>query len=356
MPLTILRNDITKIKADAIVNTSNPKPIIGSGCDAGIHKAAGPALLEARRKIGAIGVGQVKATPAFGLNARYVFHAVSPVWQDGNHGERYLLRRCYEEALRLAVEMGCESVAFPLLSAGNYGFPPDLALEIAVDTFRDFLEEHEMQILLTVFRENIFALSEQRFRRVESYVDEHYVESKLKEEYLRPRNVCAAKTAPPEAVPMEASLSVPQPKKKPKLEPFDEILSMFRADPKKADSLEDMLQQTDAGFSETLLELIDKTGKRDSEIYKKANVDRKLFSKIRSNPSYKPSKTTALAFAVALELDLAGTQDLIGRAGFTLTHSSKMDIIVEFFILNKCYDIHEININLLRFDQPRLGL
>ena len=356
MPLEIIRNDITNMKADAIVNTANPRPVIGSGCDAGIHKKAGPQLLEARQKIGNIGVGQVAATPAFGLNANYVFHAVGPVWQNGQQGEAILLRQCYESALQMALEYQCESIAFPLLATGNYGFPKALALEIALDVFSRFLLQHEMQIWLVVFNKDAFALSEQLFHSVKSYIDEHYIQETLEAEYSVPEDrpdegrrrrrmrFSGALRAEKAASEMMESSAVYEAEAAPLVcaKPF-------------APSLEDLLEKTDAGFSETLLKLIDKTGKKDSEIYKKANVDRKLFSKIRNDPDYHPLKTTALAFAIALELDLPATQDLIGRAGFTLTRSSKLDIIVEYFIRSKRYNIHEINMTLFDFDQPRLG-
>ena len=186
MPFQIVRNDITKMQVDAVVNTANPRPVVGSGCDAGIHKKAGPQLLEARKKIGNIGVGQVAATPAFGLDAKYVFHAVGPVWQDGLHGEETLLQSCYENALRLALENNCESIAFPLMATGNYGFPKPLALRIALKVFRKFLLRHEMQIYLVVFDKTAFALSENLVASVESYIDEHYIQDKIEDEYLLP--------------------------------------------------------------------------------------------------------------------------------------------------------------------------
>lgn len=347
MPFEIIRNDITRVQADAIVNTANPRPVIGSGCDAAIHKAAGPRLLEARQQIGSIGVGQVRATPAFDLPAKFVLHAVSPVWEDGLHGEEILLRRTYENALRLAVEQGCESVAFPLLSAGNYGFPKDRALQIALSVFSAFLLQYDLQIWLVVFKSDTLALSEKLFHAVRSFVDEHYVETQLAEEYGDPeeerrliRRLRHARRLQ-ETIPEDAA---------------DDAPMASAALAKAAPDLQELLDKTDAGFSETLLKLIDKTGKKDSDIYKKANVDRKLFSKIRNNPDYKPSKTTALAFAIALELDLEATQDLIRRAGYTLTHSSRLDIIVEYFIRSKNYDIFDINITLFDYDQPRLGM
>ena len=253
MPFEIVRNDIVNMQVDAVVNTANLNPVIGSGVDSGIHKKAGHELLAARQKIGCIEFGDAVITPGFGLDAKYVIHTVGPIWEDGNHGEEQILSSCYRKSLALAKEHECESIAFPLIATGNYDFPKPLALQSAVREISTFL------------------------------------------------------------------------------------LGL------------------DAGFSETLLQLIDRTGKKDSEIYKKANVDRKLFSKIRNNMDYKPSKTTALAFALALELDVDETKDFIGRAGFALSHSSKFDVIVKYFLVNRNYNVFELNEVLFAFDQPLIG-
>lgn len=357
MPFEIVRNDIVNMQVDAIVNTANPKPIIGYGCDAGIHKKAGPELLQAREKIGAIGVGQVAITPGFDLDAEYVLHAVGPIWQDGTHNEEKLLRQCYDKALSLAWEYKCESIAFPLLSAGNHGFPKALALQIAIAAFSSFLMEHEMQIYLVVFSDDAFALSEKLFHSVASYIDENYILDKKLDEYgvADKRDVREAELMQiRRALERQRNLRYQQ-----ELLADEECVvqsvAMGVDEDASAYDLADLLDETDAGFSETLLLLIDRTGKKDSEIYKKANVDRKLFSKIRNNKNYKPSKSTALAFAIALELDLDETKDFIGRAGYALTHSSKFDIIVEYFIKKRNFNIHEINLALFEFDQSLLG-
>lgn len=357
MPFEIVRNDIVNMQVDAIVNTANPKPIIGYGCDAGIHKKAGPELLQARKKVGAIGVGQVAITPGFDLDAEYVLHAVGPIWQDGAHNEEKLLRQCYDKALSLAWEYKCESIAFPLLSAGNHGFPKPLALQIAIAAFSSFLMEHEMQIYLVVFSDDAFALSEKLFHSVASYIDENYILDKKLDEYgvADKRDIREAELMQiRRALERQRNLRYQQ-----ELLADEECIvqsvAMGVDEDTSAYDLADLLDETDAGFSETLLLLIDRTGKKDSEIYKKANVDRKLFSKIRNNKNYKPSKSTALAFSIALELDLDETKDFIGRAGFALTHSSKFDIIVEYFIKKRNFNIHEINLALFEFDQSLLG-
>ena len=353
MPFEIVRNDIVNMDVDAIVNTANHKPVIGSGTDAGIHHKAGKNLILARQKIGDIPVGSSALTPGFDLSAKYVIHTVSPRWQDGASGEEQLLKNCYESALELARENNCESIAFPLLATGNNGFPKALALEIAIGVFSKFLLENDMHIYLVVFGREAFTLSEKLFHSVKSYIDEKYVETKTVDEYDilcengsddYETDICFM-PAPRRDLPEElfpcASVSFG--------------MSAQKALPKSMDSLEDMLKNLDAGFSETLLKLIDKTGKKDSEIYKKANVDRKLFSKIRNNPNYKPSKSTALAFAIALELNLEETKEFIAKAGYALSHSSQFDIIIEFFIANNDYDMFRINETLFAFDQNLLG-
>ena len=329
MPFEIVRNDIVNMKVDAIVNTANPRPIIGAGTDKAVHDKAGARLLLARKEIGNIAVGEAAITPAFDLDANYVIHTAGPIWRDGKSSEEALLASCFKNSLRLAKEKECESIAFPLISTGSYGFPKPLALQIAVREISSFLMENEMQVYLVVFEKQSFELSEKLFKSVSSYIDANYVSDKMNLEYgtskLRRRDY-------EEMLLHESSY---------------EITS-------KMPNLDGMLNNLDRGFSETLLDLIDKTGKKDSEIYKKANVDRKLFSKIRNNVNYKPSKATALAFAIALELDLDETSDLLSRAGYALSQSSKFDVIVRYFIENKKYDIFEINSALFRFDQPLL--
>ncbi len=371
MPFSIVRNDITRMKADAIVNTANPRPVVGAGTDAAVHRAAGPDLLEARRAIGDIPVGRTAVTPGFGLPARYVIHAVGPVWQGGEAGEEALLRQCYDSALARAAELGCASVAFPLLSAGIYGFPRDRALRVAESAFRAFLADHEMMIWLVVFDKGSFAVSEVLFRAVESFLDETYVEEKLKEEYRgsrrergafrpfrSPRREEAARRqeAEREAVLSDSVIlsSAPAAPGIP-IGPEEGKLPPLGAAGAGEEDLNAWLRQMDRGFSETLLALIDASGETDAAVYKRANVDRKLFSKIRSNPDYRPSKPTALAFAFALGLDLEGTRDLLARAGYALSHSSKFDLIVEYFLSRGVYDLFQVNEILFSFDQPLIG-
>ena len=358
MPFEIVRNDIVNMHVDAVVNTANPKPIIGYGVDAGIHKKAGPELLAARKQVGRIHAGEVAVTPGFALDAKYVIHAVCPVWQDGKRGEEQLLRQCYDRALQAALDHHCESIAFPLLSAGNNGFPKPLALQVAINTISSFLMEHEMQIYLVVFNRNAVALSEKLFHSVQCYIDENYILDKTLDEYGISNKRCVRGD---EIEKLQRELRKRRMTRREVMlqEDYRDCTKIPAAFSVSASAdcrnLDELLKKTDASFSETLLKLIDRVGKTDVEIYKKANVDRKLFSKIRNNPAYKPSKATALAFAIALELNLDETKDLIGRAGYALTHSSKFDIIIEFFITHHNYDIFEINEALFAFDQSLLG-
>lgn len=327
MPFEIVRNDIVNMKVDAIVNTANPRPIIGAGTDKAVHDKAGARLLLARKEIGDIAIGTSKITPAFDLDANYVIHTAGPIWRDGKCGEEELLASCFKNSLRLAKEKECESIAFTLISTGSYGFPKPLALQIAVREISSFLMENEMQVYLVVFEKQSFELSEKLFKSVSSYIDANYVSDKMNLEYGTS-----------------------------KLRRFDYEEMLLRESSyeitSKIPNLDGMLNNLDKGFSETLLYLIDRTGKKDSEIYKKANVDRKLFSKIRNNADYRPSKTTAIAFAIALELSMDETDDLLARAGIALSQSNKFDVIVRYFIENKKYDIFELNSVLFEFDQP----
>ena len=333
MPFTIVRNDITKMRVDAIINTANPRPVIGSGVDSAIHAKAGPELLEARKAIGSIAPGSAAVTPAFGLDAKYVIHTVGPVWQGGGFDEEALLRSCYDNALDLAAERGCGSVAFPLISSGNYGFPKDRALQIAVSAFSAFLMEREMDIFLVVFDQKAYRLSEQLFRDVKSYIDQHFVDECERATYgrrmrrRRDTELLCEKSAVAEMTPC----------------------AMPRM------SLDEFLRAKDAGFTEKLLELIAERGLKNSAVYKRANISKQHFSKIINDPNAKPSKPTAIALALALELDLEETRDLIGRAGYALTNSSTFDLIVRYFIEKRQYNVVEINIALYEFDQSLLG-
>ena len=335
MPLQIVRNDITKMNVDAIVNAANESLLGGGGVDGCIHRAAGPELLVECETLHGCKTGSAKITKGYKLPCKYVIHAVGPRWYDGRHGERERLISCYQTSLMLAKEYGCESIAFPLISSGIFGYPKDQALKVAIDTISSFLLENEMTVYIVIFDRKAYQISGKLFADIAEYIDDHYVDAHTdtRREYLRRMSVFESHA---EAV-CESAMPTPM------------------MAPKAADGLDDLLAHLDAGFSETLLKLIDRSGKKDAEVYKKANVDRKLFSKIRNNPDYKPSKSTAIAFAIALELDLDETRDLIARAGYALSASSKFDVIIEYFIGQKKYEIFEINEALFAFDQSLLG-
>ena len=329
MPLEIVRNDITKMSVDAIVNAAKESLLGGGGVDGCIHRAAGPELLQECRTLGGCRTGEAKITGAYRLPYRYIIHTVGPVWNGGKYGEREQLASCYRTSLALAKEHGCETVAFPLISSGIFGYPKNQALRVAVDTIGEFLLHNDMTVYIVIFSRTAYQISSKLFADIAEYVDDHYVDAHTdsRRDRLRRMSVLESRTLSADAA----------------------------AAPMSADNLDDLLAHLDAGFSETLLKLIDRSGKKDAEVYKKANVDRKLFSKIRNNPDYKPSKPTAVAFAIALELSLPETRDLIARAGYALSPSSKFDVIIEYFIMQRDYDIFKINEALFAFDQSLLG-
>ena len=335
MPLIIVRNDITKMPVDAIVNAAKESLLGGGGVDGCIHRAAGPELLAECQTLGGCKTGDAKITKAYRLPCRYVIHTVGPVWNSGSHGEREQLVSCYQTSLALAKEYQCETVAFPLISSGIFGYPKDQALRVAVDTIGEFLLHNDMTVYLVIFDRRAYQISGKLFADIAEYIDDHYVDAHTdtRRERMRRMNVLESRV---EAV-CESAMPAPM------------------MAPMAVGGLDNLLTHLDAGFSETLLKLIDRSGKKDAEVYKKANVDRKLFSKIRNNPDYKPSKSTAIAFAIALELNLDETRDLIARAGYALSASSKFDVIIEYFIGQKKYDIFEINEALFAFDQSLLG-
>jgi len=342
VPLEIVRNNITEMKVDAIVNSANPDVAIGYGVDGDIHAAAGSKLFEARKEIGKIPVGSAVATPAFNLNAKYVIHTVGPVWFGGSDNEMDLVEDCYKNSLQIAVEMKCKSIAFPLISTGAYGFPKSEALQIATSVISNFLLFHEIKVFLVVYDPKSFALSEKLFESVTSFIDDKYTGE---------HNECYSENITNEEIESREFLISHSIRDKRKLQraPYQRLHT------KSKRSLYDLMNELDDTFSQSLLRLIREKGKTESQVYKKANVDRKLFSKIRTNVNYKPSKITAISFAIALELNLDETKDFIARAGFALSHSSKFDVIIEYFIEQQNYNVFEINEVLFAFDQNLLG-
>lgn len=346
MPLKIVRNDITKMECDAIVNAANTTLLGGGGVDGAIHQAAGRGLLEECRGLGGCATGQAKVTGAYRLPCRYVIHTVGPIWRGGQDGEKELLKSCYRESLRIALDKGCRTVAFPLISSGIYGYPKDQALRVAVDTISAFLTEHEMTVYIVVFDKSSFRISEKLFTDIASYIDDKYVDMHFEPNRLRDGESRAAGFMPKAAAPqteMPMHQAAPRPE-----------VPKVKAASRPA-SLEDVVNRMDESFSQMLLRKIDEKGMTDAQCYKKANIDRKLFSKIRGDVHYHPKKTTAIAFAIALELDLEETRDMLMKAGFALSHSNKFDLIIEYFIQMGNYNIFEINEALFAFDQSLLG-
>ena len=353
MPFEMIRNDITKMNVDAVVNAANCSLLGGGGVDGAIHRAAGPELLEECRTLGGCKTGEAKITRGYRLPARYVIHTVGPIWHGGTNGEKDLLSACYRHSLELAAAFNCESVAFPMISAGAYGYPKDQALAVAVDEITRFLLNHEMMVYLVIFGHEELQTGKKLFAAIQEYIDDVYAEKHINEniEYSRRRRWQEDEKAALD-LDMQISESIYQDAC------FSGAAPKPLSAPKPSAAVPDwakILDQTDESFSAALLRLIDEKGLSDAQCYKKANVDRKLFSKIRSNPGYKPSKPTALAFAVALELSLPETEALLKKAGFSLTHSSRFDIIVEYCIIHGIHDIFEINEVLFRFDMPLLG-
>jgi O-acetyl-ADP-ribose deacetylase (regulator of RNase III) len=340
MPFTIIRNDITKLRVDAIVNAANTDLAMGGGVCGAIFKAAEARKLKAAcDKLAPIKTGEAVITPGFALHAKFVIHAAGPVYRHWNAAQNEdLLRSAYTNSLKRAVENQCESIAFPLISSGTYGYPKDEALRVATSAIRDFISEHDIDVSLVVFDKAAFTVSKELLGEVASYIDEHYVEEHC---VMRSQLPDVERNALEESLIIKLNRDLPQMAEKTAAAP--------------SASLDDIVGNLDEPFSATLLRLIDKSGKKDSEIYNRANIDRRLFSKIRSNLHYSPSKTTVIAFAIALELTLDQTEDLLERAGFALSRSRKFDVIVEYFIASGKHDIYEINEVLFSYDQALLG-
>ena len=428
MPLKIVKNNIIDMHADAIVNTANPHPVVGSGVDAKIYHAAGlEELLEARRKIGNIPPGQAAITPAYKLNAKYIIHAVSPLYISGDEGEEEKLRSCYRKSLALAKEQGISSIAFPLISTGSFGYPKEEGLRIALDEINAFLLGNEMEIYLVVFGEDTTALGTKLYPDLEAYIDRNYVDEKLEEEYGMPNygsgsierrrpdhmpgsvgsygmhaapgapgayNAAPSYAAPPmperekpsrresifrrrrrrkeeeasiretysvgqafEEDVCEAAYEAPE-VKEPEVEEapskFDttelpDVLEFAEAHESK---LEERMRHLSDTFSEYLMYLIGEKHLKNADVYKRAIVDRRVFSKIMNNPDYHPQKLTALCLCVGAMLNLDESKDLLARAGYALSPCDKTDIIFSYFIENEIYDMLELDIQLEEHGLP----
>ena len=335
MPLQIIRQDITKMKVDAIVNTTNEEMVGYSGVDYMVHKTAGPELDYACQKLAPLGLGEAKITKGFKLLAKYVIHTSGPVWRGGLEGESIILKSCYVESLKLAVENNCKSVAFPLISSGTYGYPKERVLKFAVEVISEFLFNHEMTVYLCVFDKTSYEFSKKLFAEINEFIDDEYAIEQDKDYVAEFTNFVLKEE-------IKCCDALP--------------ISSFPTENAKNKTLEEYMKSMDKSFAYKLFDLIDERGMTDVECYKKANVDKKTFSKLKCNPdTYKPSKQTAVAFAIALKLNLDETQDLLASAGLTLSRSFTFDKIIRYFIQKEIYDIYEINEALFEFDQVLLG-
>ena len=360
MPFEIVRNDITRMPTDAIVNAANHSLLGGGGVDGAIHRAAGPELLAECETLNGCETGKAKITKGYRLPCKYVIHTVGPVWQGGDSGEKELLASCYRESLTLAEKYGCESVAFPLISSGAYGYPKEQALQVAEKTIREFLENHDMRVILVIFDRRSYAISRELYSDIQAYIDDAYIgpDYDRLEKARRLQNTfpCAEMQAPEQDARRKDAPAYPP-------AGGEKAESLHGAPaPKMEDAcfigmpgLSEYLAGIDEGFRDMLLRKIDERHMTDAECYKKANIDRKLFNKIKNQPDYRPGKSTVVALAVALELSLEETKDMLSKAGFSLSHSSKFDLIVEYFIRMGNYDIYQINEALFAFDQKLLG-
>lgn len=329
MSFKIVRNDITKVKADIIVNSANPSPICGSGTDLAIYEAAGKEqLLLERKAIGRIERGEVAVSKAYNLKAKYIIHTVGPIWIDGEHKELDTLEKCYQNSLKKAVELQCKSIAFPLISTGVYGFPRDKALQIAVSVFSSFLLEYDIDIILVVFDKHSFQLSSRIVGEIDSFVDANYVSEKHKKEYSieKVRGIRLRELA-------------------------EEQGKMLQEVP-----LEEQFTNIGVSFHDKLFELIDEARLDNKDVWKRANLDRKHFSKIQCDSKYHPKKKTVMALCIALQLNLEQSKDLLARADWAFSPNSKVDLIVQKAIMDKQYDIMQLNVTLFKYTNEILGV
>ena len=363
MPIRIIRQDITRMDCDAIVNPTNEYMLPGGGLDAAIHDAAGEELFRYCSRLGELEIGEAKITPAFKLPSRYIIHTAGPTWYGGNDGEEAKLISCYAESMKLAIEHGCESIAFPLISSGLYGYPKDRVMRVAIDVISSFLTDYEMDVFIIVFDKTSYSISRKLFADVTEFVDNHYVDETLDEpdgiredkyynEYLEREEDLDCQ--------MMCSMSYSMESEKPALRRRSraEKAELMRMESEKGEAdLASFLANMDRGFADTLFYYIDKKGISDVECYKRSNIGKQTFSKIKCNPDYRPSKITAVSFAIGLKLNIEETRHLLSTAGMCLSRSNRFDVIIEYFITTGRYGtIFDVNEVLYQFDQPLLGV
>ena len=341
MPFKIIRDDITKVKADAIVNPVNPEVCIGGGVESAIYEAAGKEkLLEERKELGRLQPGKVGVTEAFNLDAKYIVHVSGLYWKGGNSFEARCLEECYEKALKAALDKGCKSIAFPLLATGTYGFPKDIGLDVAVSAFTEFLEEYEMEITLVVFGNDAVNVSGKLVDEVKSFIDDKYVKEALETEYKEDRKIFCY------------SLSSERLHLLLKEETYDVLDNACTKDTfsaKQPGSLEAALKNIyKESFEKHLQQLINKKGLKNSEVYAAANISKQYFSKLLKG-QVKPSKDKMLALAVGLRLNMDETADFLRIGGYALSPISQTDTVVEYFIRKQEYNVLKINIVLFDY-------
>ena len=330
MPLYLRKGDITAMRCDAIVNATDEYMSGSGGADKMIHEAAGFDLYLECVKIGRCEIGKAVITKGYKLDAKYVIHTAGPVWSDGSLAEKELLASCYKSSLKLAVEHNCESIAFPLISAGTFGFPEDDAMQIAKAAIEDFLSEHDMLVYLVAYRSHTYNLGTKLFEEVSRYVENNLID-----------RFPACESISYSAMPCmdEATRSIAAPKAK----------------GKALVSLKDYLGKLDESFAEMLVRKIEESGMTNAECYNRALSTKSVFSKIKNNPAYRPTKPTVAGFVLALQLPLEEAKEMFEKAGYSLTRSNVFDLIIKWFIENGKYDIFEINEVLLEYDQQLIG-
>lgn len=359
MPFRIIRNDITKVEADAIVNTANPDPIYGDGVDHAVYKAAGEkSLLAERKKIGQMELGDVAVTPGLKLPAKYIIHVVGPVWEGGDKGEKEILEQCYKKCLEKAEELGCKSIAFPLISTGSYGVPKDIGLQVAMNVLQTYAMHHNTDVSLVTFDRKSSDLSEQIFEKIDKYVDDHYVDEASAEYYE------AIEQSEEQEVRLRRNRRMYERRREERLhlsnrpEPsvFEDTALPITPVANKigSDEFEDQIEEEDKTFQEKFFEYLDKLDMKDSEFYKPLEIKKAHFSKIRGDRFYQPSRGTAMVLCLALKLDLAQAEDLLSRAGFVFNPTKRVDLVVKACIINHQYDVRAIEEYLESKDLPLL--
>ncbi|MEE0061076.1 MAG: macro domain-containing protein [Acutalibacteraceae bacterium] len=356
MPIEIIREDITKLECDAIVNPSNVELTPTSGFEPDIHKAAGKRLLKDCKNIGKISVGSAVITPAYKLKAKFVIHTACPVWNGGSYNEEALLKACYINALELALHNSCQSIAFPMIPAGTYGHQNDKILKLAINTINKFLFDNELMVYLVVFDKTAFELNDRLFTKIQSFIDDNYA---ITHSYNNSTEKHGSRRLFGSSKDFTKIAHTPKCNSALRKAPADSLDKCCDCDLLISDTddyiknIDDYIK-LDEGFALKLMKLIDAKGMKDVECYKKANVSKQTWYKIMNDKHYKPNKKTVISFSIALRLTLEETQNLLESVGFILSNSSLFDVIIMFCLQNGIYDVLEIDSILFKYDQETL--